>query len=71
MTRFLGAILILGSVLVSAILVWVLGAYQQEGQLADGWLVLIGLVLAAVLVLPQLGFGIYLLRSTSPAKDTS
>lgn len=66
MAKFLGASLVLGSLLVSGVLVWMLGVYRQDGQLADLWLAFIGLVLLVLLVLPQLGLGIYLLRQPPP-----
>lgn len=69
MARLLGATLILGGILVSGVVGWVLNSYRQEAQLADGWLILIGLFVAITLVLPQLGLGIYLLREAGPPKE--
>ncbi len=70
MTKLLGAALILGGIIVGGVLFWVLATYGQEGDLAESWLVLIGIVLAAILVLPQLGLGIFILRgSLSPNEE--
>ncbi|MCA9933756.1 MAG: hypothetical protein KC415_07530 [Anaerolineales bacterium] len=67
--KILGIALIVGSVLVSGVLLWLLGVYRQDGQLADGLLIGGGLFLFGLIVLPQLGFGIYLLRSDRQKKD--
>ncbi len=69
MARLLGAALWLGSILIGGILVWVLNTYRQEGQITDGWLAFIGFVVAAILILPQLGLGFYLWRTPRPPKD--
>ncbi|RMD49284.1 MAG: hypothetical protein D6835_05510 [Candidatus Thermofonsia bacterium] len=61
MGRTLGAILIAGGVIVGAIVIWLMNAMQSDGGLTSAGAAL-GIVLGLlVLVLPQLGFGIFLL----------
>ncbi len=62
MTRLLGAALILGSGLVSIIIIWVLAVYYQDGQLSAGWLLPMGILLIGLITAPQLALGIYLWR---------
>jgi hypothetical protein len=60
MGKTLGIILIIGGTLVGIIIVWLGSVYLREGSLTVG-AVTLGIALGLmVLVLPQLGFGIYL-----------
>ena len=61
MGKTLGVILIIGGIVVGAVVIALMSVYRSEGSLTSGAATLgivIGLV---VLVLPQLGFGAYLL----------
>lgn len=61
MGRTLGAILIAGGVIVGAIVIWLMNTMQSDGGLTSSGAAL-GIVLGLlVLVLPQLGFGTFLL----------
>lgn len=61
MGKTLGIILIIGGVVVGGIIIALMSVYQNEGSLTSGAATL-GIVLGfLVLVLPQLGFGTYLL----------
>ena len=60
--RLLGLILILGGILVSAIIVWVMSIYVQDGAFSVG-IAIAGSVAGILFIAsPQVGFGIYLLQ---------
>lgn len=52
----------LGSVLVSIVIIWVLVTYYQAGQLSAAWLLPMGILLIGLITAPQLALGIYLWR---------
>jgi hypothetical protein len=61
MGKTLGIILIIGGIVVGAIVISLMTTYRAEGSLSAG-AAMLGIVLGLlVLVLPQLGFGAYLL----------
>ena len=61
MGKTLGVILIIGGIVVSAVVIALMSVYRSEGSLTSGAATL-GIVIGLlVLVLPQLGFGAYLL----------
>jgi hypothetical protein len=61
MGKTLGVILIIGGIVVGAIIIALMSVYRSEGSLTSGAATL-GIVIGLlVLVLPQLGFGAYLL----------
>ena len=61
MGRTLGIILLVGGLIVGAIVVTVMSVYYREGSLTAGAATLGAAGLILVLVLPQLGFGGYLI----------
>ena len=61
MGKTLGVILIIGGIVVGAVIIALMSVYRSEGSLTSGAATL-GIVIGLlVLVLPQLGFGAYLL----------
>ncbi len=62
MIRLLGAALMLGSLLVSIVIIWMLAVYYQDGQLSAVWLLPMGILLIGLITAPQLLLGIYLWR---------
>lgn len=61
MGKTLGIILIIGGIVVGGIIIALMSVYRSEGSLSSGAATL-GIVLGfLVLVLPQLGFGVFLL----------
>ena len=61
MGKTLGVILIIGGIVVGAVVIALMSVYRSEGSLTSGAATL-GIVIGLlVLVLPQLGFGAYLL----------
>lgn len=60
MGRILGLILIAGGIIVGIIIVVLMGVYTREGSLTSGAATLGAVLGFLVLVLPQLGFGVFL-----------
>ena len=60
MGRILGVILIVGGTLVGVVIVYLMSIYHNEGSLTTETAVLGATLGILILVLPQLGFGVFL-----------
>ena len=67
--RILGTILIIGGILVGIIIIYLMATYRNEGDLGAGAAVLGAAIGIIVLVLPQLGFGAFLLWKGGQDED--